>query len=287
MRKHESFDVMVHSTEELEAILGEPVADRRLLHGWPFSAVERLTTTNGTRWIYKSQRILTVEPEFYARVHSPLLPEHRTLTDDGIYSTMLFEYIESPLLGDLRLSEAEKVKHGRRLIEAIGSISEEAPVYIDIGSTARWRDFVESTLGLLTQLIAEESLTLSVTDHDINLTARWAKSSPVHALINQTSRLTHGDLKPTNVFLEASRYRVIDWQRPQIAPAEVDLVGLMEREPYLFQHVSPATIGVFYFLRLYWAVNAKANLLPDLKGVFDWWSSEAITYIRRSMELQS
>jgi hypothetical protein len=35
-------------------------------------------------------------------------------------------------------------------------------------------------------------------------------------------------------------------------------------------------------LRLYWAVNAKANLLPNAQGLFDRWSSDAIGFIRRA-----
>ena len=83
MRKHETLDLDLHTTPELEDLLGEAVTDRRHLHSWPFSAVERLTTQSGQRWIYKTQRTPTFEPDFYERVRSPLLPAHRLLTWDG------------------------------------------------------------------------------------------------------------------------------------------------------------------------------------------------------------
>jgi hypothetical protein len=284
MLKHDTFDLLVHSTDELESLLGEPVAERRHVHSWPFSAVELLTTASGVRLIYKAQRTPTFEPDFYERVRSPLLPSYRLLSRDAVYSTMLFEFVDAPLLRDMQLSERELVGHGRAVVEAIGQIGEDVPVYIDISSFARWREFVDSTLGMLARLVADERLVLSVARRDVDDVAKWTESVHVRQLIDHTARLTHGDLNPGNVFVTSSGYQVIDWQRPQLAPAQVDLAALLERTPYLFRHVESAAIGVFYFLRLFWAVNAKANLLPEMQQLFDWWSSEAIGYIRRAFE---
>ena len=85
---------------------------------------------------------------------------------------------------------------------------------------------------------------------------------------------------------------MIDWQHPKLAPADVDLVALLEGAPLkgtpnLFEHAPAAAIGVFYFLRLYWAVEAKMNLLPNVQGLFDRWSSDAISFIRRAAEASS
>ena len=156
---------------------------------------------------------------------------------------------------------------------------------LDIGDVARWRTFVHSTLATLSELVAQERLVLSVTRQDVEEVALWTESPQVHHLIATTSRLTHGDLNPGNVFVLEAGYRVIDWQRPQLAPAEVDLAALLEGTPALFRHVSPAAISVFYFLRLFWAVHAKANLLPGIPQLFDRWSSEALGFIRRAATL--
>lgn len=285
MHEHPTLDLRVHSDEELAALLGEPLAERRHLHSWPFSMVEMLTMANGARWIYKAQRTPTFEPEFYERVRSPLLPDHRILSRDGVYATLLLEFLDAPLLRDLTLSEGELAAHGRRAVAAIGEVREEVPVYIDIGSVARWRDFVHSTLDLSSRLVKDGRLVLSVARPGFEDVARWAESAAVSRLIERTSRLTHGDLNAGNVFVRDNGYWIIDWQRPQIAPAEVDLAALLERKPSLFQHVAPPAVGVFYFLRLFWAVHAKANLLPELRNVFDWWSSEALGFIRQAGEL--
>ena len=281
--KHANFDLQVHATPELEALLGEAVVEREHLHGWPFSAVERLTTASGQRWIYKTQRTPTFEPDFYERVRSPLLPAGRLLTRDGAYSTMLFEFVDATLIRDLELNDADLARHGRALVEAIGAIEADVPVYIDVSDMARWTAFVEATLAMLAELVAGGRLTLSV-DANVSDVAAWARSADVRGLIERTARLTHGDLNPGNVFVVGDGYRVIDWQRPQLAPADVDLVALLEGRPDLFRHAPAAAIGVFYFLRLYWAVEAKTNLLPNVRGLFDRWSSDAIGFIRRAAE---
>lgn len=284
MLKHGIFDLYFHETEELAVLLGEVVAERRNLHSWPFSSVELLTTASGVRWVYKAQRTPTFEADFYEKVHSPLLPGYRLLTRDDVYSTMLFEFVDAPLLRDSKLSEQEFVDHGCAIVEAIGQISEDVPVYIDVGSFTLWNEFVDSTLDILSKLVTDERIQLSVTSRDMEEVSEWAASASVRRLIERTGRLTHGDLNPGNVFLTSNGYRVIDWQRPQIAPAQVDLATLLEGTPFLFRHVPPEAIGVFYFLRLFWAVNAKANLLPEMPHLFDRWSSEAIGFIRRAAE---
>lgn len=283
MLKHPTFDLQVHATPELEGLLGEGIAERQQIHGWPFSAVERLTTASGQRWIYKTQRTPTFEPDFYERARSPLLPASRLLTRDATYSTMLFEYVDAPLIRDLDLSDAELARRGHALVDAIGRVEADVPVYIDVSDMALWTAFVEATLAMLAELMADGRLTLSV-EADVTDVAAWAASADVRNLIERTARLTHGDLNPGNVFVVGGGYRVIDWQRPQLAPADVDLVALLEGRPDLFRHAPAAAIGVFYFLRLYWAVEAKTNLLPGVQGLFDRWSSDAIGFIRRAAE---
>jgi len=288
MLKHATLDLMVHTTPELEQLLGEPLAERVHVSSWPLSAVERLTTARGVRWIYKAQRTPTCEPAFYERVRSPLLPASRPLSDDGVYSTMLIEFIDAPMIRDLALPMAEQARHGRALMAAISEmlVGEDPPIYLDIGTPDRWRAFAASTLAGLAELVGDGRLTLTL-EADTADVAAWAASSGVLRLIERTSRLTHGDLNPGNVFVTDGGYRIIDWQRPQLAPAEVDLVCLLEGAPDLFEHASAAAIGVFYLVRLNWAVTAKRDLLPNIRGLFDRWSSDALAFIRRAAAASS
>jgi hypothetical protein len=281
MLKHAAFDLLVHTTPELELLLGESLADRRPVHTWPLSEVERLTTASGVRWIYKTQRAPTCEPDFYERVRSPLLPGSRLLSRDSVYSTMLFEFIDAPLMRDLALPPDALARHGNALIAAISGIREDVPVYVDISTVERWRAFAETVLSGLAELVADGRLSLSV-DSNVDDIADWTASAQVLRLVGTTPRLTHGDLKPDNVFVTDSGYRIIDWQRPQLAPAEVDLVSLMEGTPDLFRYASAPAIGVFYLLRLHWVVVGKRDLLPEVTRIFNQWASEALGFIRRA-----
>ncbi len=74
MHRHPYFDLMLHDDDELSALLGSRVVERTTLHEWPLSCVQRVTTADGTRIIYKAQAAPTIEPEFYAVARSPLLP---------------------------------------------------------------------------------------------------------------------------------------------------------------------------------------------------------------------
>ena len=80
MQTHPVFaDILLHADDELAAALDSDIVERETIHVWPLSCVQRLLLGDGTRLIYKSQLPPTVEPEFYARAASPLLPGHRTL----------------------------------------------------------------------------------------------------------------------------------------------------------------------------------------------------------------
>ena len=103
-------------------------------------------------------------------------------------------------------------------------------------------------------------------------------------MITADPRVIHGDLKADQVFVTPAGYRVIDWQRPVVAPPEVDLVSLLvgqEVDPYEF--IDPQVAGIFWFLRLHWAVEAQYELFPATRWpLFDEWAREAVGNILQS-----
>ncbi len=288
MQTHPFFtDIVMHSDAELAATLGVEVAERETIHEWPLSCVQRLLLADGTTLIYKSQLPPTVEPEFYERASTPLLPGHRVLAKLGRCVTMAIDWIDAPLLRDAGRSDTEFVDRGRQVVEAIGQIGGELPVYLDIGSADAWGVAGEVTLEKLRKLVLDGRF--GSTDLDaVERVRRWAASTPVVETITACPRVIHGDLTAEQIFVTQDGYRVIDWQRPIVGPAEVDLVALLagtvagsagrRLEPR--RHVASSIVGVFWFLRLYWAVEAQFDLFPDFRGpLFDQWSIEAITQI--------
>ncbi len=138
MNRHPYFDLYLHDDEELGVLLGSPVVQRQTIQEWPLSCVQRITTSGGRRLIYKAQHEPTVEPEFYAQVHSCLLVPARTIYRAGVYSAMLFDEIDAPTLEKLNLSESQALEAGRSLLQQIAEIEGELPYYLDICTEQKW-----------------------------------------------------------------------------------------------------------------------------------------------------
>lgn len=273
-------NILMHSDNELAELLGTGIAARKTIHEWPLSCVQQLLLDKGTKLIYKSQLPPTVESDFYERTSSRLLPSHWALGKLGNCDVMVIEWIDAPLLRDKACSAAELVAHGRQLIAQIGEIGGNLPVYLDIGSVEKWTTVVQVALERLRKLVLDGRFKLT----DLGTIERirtWAASAGVCDAVTRNPRVTHGDLKADQVFVTPGGYRVIDWQRPMVAPPETDLVSLLVGQwvdPRRF--VNAPVVGIFWFLHLYWAVEAQFQILRDFQGpLFDQWASRAITHI--------
>jgi hypothetical protein len=272
----------LHSDEELGKLLGTAIIGRSTVREWPLSCVQRIDLENGQRIAYKSQRQPTVEPEFYAEADSPLLPAHRSLGTLGDCAVLALDWVDAPPLGDTVGDEDDLLTHGRRLVAAIGTIGGRPPHYLDIGSIPAWTAVVGTALDTLTALIAAGRFRLTEPDMVARVRA-WAGTDRVHAAITANPRLVHGDLTAEQVLVTPDGYRVLDWQRPVLGPPEIDLVALLvSRRLRPRQHVDPTLVGVFWLLRLHWAVLAQSALLPEHPGpLFDQWAAQAVNRILR------
>jgi hypothetical protein len=274
-------NILLHTDAELSSLLDSATVERETLHEWPLSCVQRLLLADGTTLVYKSQLPPTVEPQFYEAAVSRLLPGYRRLGKLGGCDILLLDWIDAPLLRTVSQDEADLAAHGHRLVGQIGDISGNLPVYLDIGSAEAWAAVVEITLAKLDQLISDRRFGL-VDKSALEQVQAWSTSAEIVETIGKEPRLVHGDLKADQVFVTADGYRVIDWQRPMIAPPEIDLVSLLIFEglnPALY--VSAAVIGIRWFLQLHWSAVAQHDLFPGFAGqLFDQWAAEAIAHIR-------
>ncbi|MBN9388656.1 MAG: phosphotransferase [Chloroflexi bacterium] len=273
-------DLLLHSDAELESLLDKKILEREMVHAWPLSCVERLRLEDGSQLAYKSQLPPTVETRFYEQASSPLLPGHRYLGRLGDCETMLLDWIEAPLLRDVALTEAELVAHGRRVVEQIGQTRGTWPVYLDIGTIEAWAAAGQKVFDKQRQLIEDGRFRL--TDlAGLKQVWAWAGATETLRAIAAHPWLAHGDLTAGQIFVAEDQYRVIDWQRPVIAPPEIDLVGLLvDREIDPRPYVAGPVIAIFWFLRLHWAVEAQFDLFPAFKGhLFDQWAAQATAHI--------
>jgi hypothetical protein len=284
MQSHPIFkEVLLHSSDELAALLGARVVERATVHQWPLSSVEKMTLEDGRVFAYKSQLRPTVEGLFYERARSPLLPGHRLFEDLGACQTMALDWIDAPRLRDMAPNPTDLVKHAKRVLEEIAEIGGDLPVYLDIGTRETWSAVVESTLENLRQLVGDRRF-LTVTAGEVERVRHWTGSGAVmEAVDGDPKGVIHGDFKADQVFVTADGYRVIDWQRPVIAPRHVDLVSLLVEEgidPYLV--VGAEVVKMFWFLRLHWAVEAQTNLFPRFRGpLFREWAAKEVGEIVR------
>jgi hypothetical protein len=273
-------DILMHSDDALSELLGVGITERATIHEWPLSCVQRLVLADGRKLIYKSQLPPTVEAGFYEAASSPLLPEVRLLGKLGNCDTLTIDWIDAPLLRDVAYSAGGLIEQGKQVIAQIGEIKGDLPVYLDIGSAEKWSAEGQIVFDKVTKLIQDKRFTLIDLDA-VERVRAWIMSPYVIAAIIDHPRVTHGDLTAEQVFVTADGYRVIDWQRPILAPPEVDLVALLvgqKIDPRRF--VDPTLVGIFWFLHLRWAVVAQFDLFPDKRWpLFDQWAADAVSHI--------
>lgn len=273
-------DIVMHSDEELARLFGAEIVERETIHEWPLSCVQRVLLDDHRKLIYKSQLPPTVEREFYENAVSSLLPGHRVLERLGECDIMTIDWIDTPLLRDAVSSEVDLVEHGRRLVSEIGKMRGELPTYLDIGTPEAWLATIDVDLEKLKLLILRNRFRLMEASA-IEPVRQWSTSTQVIDTLTDHPRVIHGDLTDEQVFVTDRGYQVIDWQRPVVAPPEVDLVSLLiGRRINPRRHVDPAIVKIFWFLRLHWAIEAQFDMFPEFDGaLFDQWSSKAIRRI--------
>jgi Phosphotransferase enzyme family len=272
----------LHTDDELGALLGTKVTGRRTIHEWPLSCVQRVVLDDGTRLVYKSQLPPTVEPAFYAAVSSPLLPGYRSLGRLGDCETMVLDWIDAPLLRDIAGTADELAAHGRRVITRIGAIGGTPPVYLDLGTPAAWAAETGLALERLGKLVADRRFS-SIDAVAVERVRAWATDAAVVDAVTAAPRVVHGDLTAEQVFVTPDGYRVVDWQRPIVAPPAVDLVALLvSRRIPPTRYAGRVAVGVYWFLLLHWALRAEVELFPGNPWpLFERWSAAAVTRILR------
>jgi aminoglycoside phosphotransferase (APT) family kinase protein len=223
-----------------------------------------------------------VEPEFYARAASPLLPGHRSLGRLDGCATMTLDWIDAPRLDTVAQGPDELVARGREVVAGIGAIRGDLPVYLDVGGADAWSAVAETVLAKLARLVARGRFRRVDAGAVARLRA-WSATPAVRETIGVAPRVAHGDLTAGQVFVTPDGYRVVDWQRPVLGPPDIDLVALLvdrrhDPRPYL-----PApVVGVFWFLFLHWAVVAQHDLFPERRWpLFDGWAAASVTRILR------
>jgi hypothetical protein len=269
MHRHNCFDLWLHDDGELAPLVQSNILERVTLHEWPLSCVQRLTTADGRRLIYKTQFGPTVEPEFYANARSGLLASAETIYQADGHACMLIEFVQGPLLKDLDLPEAEIVRIGRTVMDQIAGIAGHLPYLLDVSTEQRWGELADATLRDLSELISQGKFRLVDGEMARNL-EQWAFSKPVLAAVGMNPGYIHGDLTGDNLFVRSDGYRVIDWQRPMMGPADLDLATLMSGFGFNpARTVDESIVQMMVFLRIHHLARCAVRWIPQSVGDYD------------------
>lgn len=269
MIHHQHFNLLLHTNGEIGAHLGGEVVVRTTLQEWPLSCVQRIMLYCGRRVIYKSQYGPTVEPEFHACAASSLLVKGDTLYHGDGHASMLFPFIEAPLLNTLNLGEEELVAVGQTLLADIAALRGKVPVWLDVSTVGRWRRAMNDMLDDLASLVQEGDF-VQVDEETVAHLAEQARADHLLAALAEHPGLVHGDLAGDNVFVTREGYRIIDWQRPLRAPRGLDLATLLESSGHdPLPYVGRGIVDIMHLLRIYWLVQCARHWFTPGRTSYD------------------
>lgn len=260
MFKHQWFDLLIHTDEELGDILNTSIISRKTLHEWPLSCVQHLIADNGQQWIYKTQTGPTVESQVYTKTQSELLTTALTLYNEAHHCIMLFEYIDAPLLASLTLTLDEVIKIGRDVRQQIDTIEGDVPFLFDTSSPDKWQKLVEWMLDNLQRLVDDGALS-QVTTATLTALKQRLLSRRILDMTTHNIGLVHGDFKGDNLFiLPDNNYKLIDWSRPFYGSIDIDFVALLDsmgHDP--LSYVEKDILIAHYMLQINWLTQCATR----------------------------
>jgi len=269
MHQHRHFNLLLYDDDELEPFVQGSIVERVTLHEWPLSCVQRLTTSDGRRIVYKAQFGPTVESQFYANAKSDLLISGRTIYQSDGYIGMLLEFVEAPLVENLDLSEGEIARIGRTVTTRIAEITGDLPCFIDVSTEEKWATLVEGMLSSLNRLVSQGAFN-RVSAETIRKLECWSLCEPVLSAVCLNPGYAHQDLGSDNIFVSSDGYRVIDWQRPILGPPDLDMATLLETsgvDP--FAYVDESIVWIMHLLRIHWSVQCAMQWFPQGRTAYD------------------
>ena len=138
MENHPHFDLSLHTTDELSALLAAPVTGASPCTSGRSPASSASPSLAGGSGSTKSRRSRAWSRSSAAAGGRVSRRCCRRTEQSGRAPTrstaMLFEPVDAPALNDLTLTPAEILCHGKALVAAVQALPADAPLYADLGS---------------------------------------------------------------------------------------------------------------------------------------------------------
>jgi hypothetical protein len=270
MNKHPFFDLISPDNEEIAAILGCQILDRKTIAEWPLSCVEKVVNADGAEWMLKSNHApCTIEGDFYSAVDRPFLIKPSFIKNEPPYQLIIYPHINGKPYSLTKLSQIGSEKeifrnHFAGILESL--YDSELPVYLKIDTKAHFLVAFRKMISSLVELV--ESGTFSHTKgQDIEELAMSIESTIMEDVALQKTTLVHGDFSIDNLlFTPTNGYYILDWQRPIFGSPLIDEYTFIKSNGAIPE---PPAILIGSLVQIYWFVDCAVNWFPAGSKTYD------------------
>ena len=259
MRRDLYFDMPLHDNDELAEIVGERIVCREKVHHWPGSRVEVVVGASGQIHFYKSRRGGDIESRFYETVRNPIAVRGRTVHRDRDHVCLLLDFVAADRKQpDIHGDEA-KLSLVNTAVDAVASLTGALPAWDDWrpGGSRKWLDHVREMAGRISTTI--DAYAYMETKKDaLGAIVKLAEREDVARIFDEPCVYGHGDLGPDNIIRTAHGLRVIDWDRPEWRPREIEVAHTLrcwDVDP--LEHVDPQVVFADLFLAVCYLNEAQ------------------------------
>ena len=210
--REEFSNIWVHDDSRLEDLLNRKIVSREKLSHWPLSYVEKVTLSDNTRLVYKSQHAASsIENHFYSMIKMSFLLSPLYYDTYKNCDIMVMPYLDYLTLGQLSENGFEQIISDISLM--IQDIP-DMPVFFDLSSVEKLSSLIDSACSIFKD--EDEKA-------NIGLLKKWVSEQAHFCYDNQLIGNVHGDLTASNVLTDNGKPAyILDWQRPMKAPVTLE-----------------------------------------------------------------
>ncbi len=263
MKKHQFFDLQMLEDDEIRAVVGHPVVSREVLQQWPLSCVEKITTSNETPWILKSNREpCDTEGHFYESINHSAIIKPRYILHHPPCQSILYSYVDGTPYSLVNLNKKIDVvdcfqNDFRPILRSIDQ--PKLPAYLKLDTEKTFSNTFNAMLLMLTRLV-ETGKYSHVSLSNIEKLKKIINSKITQKIANTNTGLVHGDFSVDNILVTNTNAIVIlDWQRPIYGSTLIDEYSFVKSQN--FTPDPPASL-MGSLVQIYWLTDCSVNWYP-------------------------